>query len=218
MPRSASAQVVERRPRARPRSRARRRAATPPRASSERGQAQLVGDDQHGLGEVQRGVGGVGGDVHPDVALRQLVVAQAARLGAEDEGQAAAARARGRLSRPAAAASRPPGGRGRRCPPRGRARDRLAQGGSRTGPVEHVPGAVGQRPRFGLRRGPRAAPTMARDARGPCSSGRGRRRPRWRRGRAHEHHVDAAEVHGRASLTVYTARECPRRAPRIFLR
>ena len=106
-------------------------------------------------------------------------------------------------------------GRGPRCPRRASAPgDGLAQRGPGHGGVEHVPGAVGERPRLGLVEA-RGRLRRGQGARGPCSSWRGRPRRRWpARAGPHEHDVDAAEVHGRASLTFILTREWPA-SPRV---
>ncbi len=46
---------------------------------------QFVNADRHGLGEIEGGEGGIGGDVDEVVAAHDLVVAQPARLGTEHE-------------------------------------------------------------------------------------------------------------------------------------
>ena len=121
----------------------------------------------------------VGGDVHAHVAQRELVVAEPAGLGPEDDG-AGARRPRARAPpRPARAASRPRVAAGPTCPRRASLPATASRSvGARTRAVEHVPGAVGERARLrrveaGRRH--RRAPASA----GPCSSWRGRPRRRW---------------------------------------
>ena len=121
--------------------------------------------------------------VDEPVAQVELAPGEPRRLGPEDEAERAAAGERLGLRREPA--RRP---RARDFAP-GRAhhgdarRHRVEQRPRAPRPVQHVPGAVGER------RGPRPRPSPAADRRGtapaaPCSSWRGRRRPRWRAGSA----------------------------------
>ena len=92
----------------RPRPRLRARAASgAARRAAEPGKAQLVGDQQHGLGQVEGMLGRVRGYVYSDVAQRQLVVAQPLASGPKP---------------------RPGGRRPRRPPPRPPARGVQASG------------------------------------------------------------------------------------------
>ena len=170
-------------------------------SSGQAGQAQLVGHDQNRLGQVQRGLAFVGGNVDREVARGQLFATEPARFRPEDDA---------RSPRAAAAAALLGQSAGREDLPL-----EDATGGSRhqhagansvgqarevRGAIEHVPGAVGEGTHLGSAEiGPCSYETESSKAhRLDRSTGQGNV---GRSGGSDEHDVDRRRIEGRHSRT-----------------
>ena len=151
------------------------RQTSPPVAAS----AQLVGDDLHRRGEIERRVVGVRGNRGDDAAARELGVGQPRHLGAEHERDVAVRRVRDRLARPPRArraraprtrAAAPTG-----PPPATQPASAASSVATTARAVEHGRRARRERDRLGIGKAPRARP--ARAARAPSCASRAPRAP-----------------------------------------
>ena len=131
-----------------------------PDVAAGRGEPQLVRDDLHRRGEIERRVVGIGGNRRDDAASRELVVGQPRHLGAEHERDVAVRRVRDRLGAPPRARpARAP--RTRAAAPTGRRRRRSRR----------APRRASRRPR-------RASSTAVAPDASASASGSGKRRGR----------------------------------------